>query len=628
MTASVSRLGGLLRHELSPAPLLGVSLGYWLPLEWGPRWSLLNGQDGLAKAYILGASAICNFVPAAVAAALGCYLAGLICAGFGASFRRGVHRGVQLGTWLVFMVASAPVLKSLALGNAPLPAGLKTVVAAVLALLAAGVLGLTLADRLDPARVLAPTLWLGLFAAPAALILVGCEALGIGHPEPLRAMAAAPRPDILLITVDALSARHLTPYGASRPTSPRLQALASQALTLDHFYANANWTRPGIASLLNGARPWTHDGDLGRPRAGVVTTRNLVRQLALGGYDTRCVATNDFAAPEAQGLAGLFQRVERVDPLPAAPRFRVRRMPSLEWAFLAGPARIWVAAGLRLHPRILEKTLAPVRAAEALLGEPADRPRFTWLHLVTVHDPYAAPAPFLGSLEPSALARDTLGTRAPYGFRAGIDPCFPRIYEGRYEEAIRCLDAGLGDLFDWLKAQGRFERTLVVVTADHGESFSHGYGGHGGPLLSEDLIWIPCLIKPPFHHGAVRVPGCYEQRDLAPTLLHLVGLPIPAGMDGRVIEPGSGDAPVFAMNRDLQDPRAPSLSVAVVQAGWKYVEHFGRWQVPWPRRELYDLAADPGELSNVAASRPDHAGPLRGLIVAELARHQLQPGVE
>jgi arylsulfatase A-like enzyme len=186
------------------------------------------------------------------------------------------------------------------------------------------------------------------------------------------------------------------------------------------------------------------------------------------------------------------------------------------------------------------------------------------------------------------------------------------------------MDAGLGQLFDWLKAQGRFERTLIVVTADHGESFTHGYGGHGGPLLSEDLLWIPCLIKPPFHHGPERDSRLFEQVDLEPTMLQMVGLPEPRGLEGVAMARKPEGLPVFSMNHDYQ-LLSRSFSVAVRLGNWKYVEHFGHWTFPWPKRELYDLAVDPAEDHNLAEIQPDRATALRGLILAELAKRKLKP---
>lgn len=218
-------------------------------------------------------------------------------------------------------------------------------------------------------------------------------------------------------------------------------------------------------------------------------------------------------------------------------------------------------------------------------------------------------------------------TTSHYGFGTETDPRYHGLLEARYDEAIRCMDDGLGRLFDWMKATGRYDRTLIVITADHGESFTHGYGGHGGPLLTEDLIHIPCLIKRPYQHTAERDDRLYEQCDLAPTILQMAGLPVPPGMEGYPISQKPEGLPVFAMNHDLQ-AGTRTFSVAIRLGDWKYVEHWGKWTAPWPQRELYDLASDPGEDRNLVSLRPDKAADLRGRILAELARRHIDPEKE
>src|SRR6185437_395897 len=81
------------------------------------------------------------------------------------------------------------------------------------------------------------------------------------HHDVRHAVASSPgpnRPNILLLTIDALSAQHMSLYGAARPTTPNLAAFAQQATTFDRAYADGNFTTPGIASILTGTRPWTH----------------------------------------------------------------------------------------------------------------------------------------------------------------------------------------------------------------------------------------------------------------------------------------------------------------------------------------------------------------------------------
>ncbi len=624
MKPRLAKIRILLEHDLSPAPIFAVFVGYWLPLDWLLSNGILGGASPLEKAYAIASSAVFNYgLVALVLSGLIYLIAGTLYL-FKFSLRGMVRTGMSLCAWLGFLTITKGVLYRMLFHSAPMALGFQWFWRGVVVVLAL----LMTWKGWNPRKVLAIPMGLGAAILAAGLILVACEGSGVGLPPPVRAKGpVSARPDILLITLDATSARHLTMYGSKRPTSPNLQAFANGALTLDHFYANANWTRSGIASLLNGARPWTHQGDLGAPRQEVVNSQNLVKQLALAGYNTDYVGTNLFASPSFQRSLPFFHRGRLFVSVPVGILGDLgAHFPSLVRSLWLGPVPMLYSHFDFRH--FLEKTRTPIAAAERLMGQaPSNRPSFFWLHLVTEHDPYAAPPPFMGSFERSPLARSVRTTQTHYGFGAKADPCYPGIYEGRYDEAIRCMDDGLGGLFAWMKATGRYDRTLIVITADHGESFSHGYGGHGGPLLSEDLIHIPCLIKRPYQHSAERDDRLYEQCDLAPTLLQMVGLPIPVGIEGYPISRKPEGLPVFSMNHDLAFG-PPTFSVAIRLGDWKYVEHWGHWTVPWPRRELYDLAEDPGEHQNLVATRPDKAADLRGRILMELARRHINPEQE
>lgn len=624
MKQRLARLKALLDHDLSPAPIFAVFLGYWLPLEWILNASILRGTTSFELACTIATSAVFNFGLVAALASLVVFLAAGVVSLLGIPFRKTAGLGLKFVAWLVFLAVTLVTLRRWVFFGTPIPHLLRWVLIGGVAAIG---LAMALKGRNLGEMILIPMM-LAIVLMPLAFVLVACEGAGIGLLPPTRERnPITPRPDILLITLDALSARHLNMYGSLRSTSPNLETFASNAITLKHFYANANWTRPGIASLLNGARPWIHQGDLGSPRLEVVNAQNLAKELTLAGYDLGFVGTNAFASPSFQHNQACFSHGLLLNPIPIGRIGYVGlRFPSLVRSLMIGPVpRLCAEFDYR---QFHEKTMAPISVAEALIeGHQANRPHFFWLHLVTPHDPYATPPPFRGFFEPSPLARSVRTTSPQYGFGAQSDCLFPKIYEGRYDEAIRCMDEGLGGFFDWLKKTGRYEQALIVVTADHGESFAQGYGGHGGPLLSEDLIRIPCLIKPPFHKGSERDDRLYEQADLAPTILQMVGLPVPTGMEGYPISQKPEGLPVFAMNHDRQ-PGTRTFSVAVRLGDWKYVEHWGHWTAPWPQRELYDLASDPGEDRNLVATRPDKATELRGRILAELARRHIDPEKE
>jgi arylsulfatase A-like enzyme len=423
--------------------------------------------------------------------------------------------------------------------------------------------------------------------------------------------------------VDALAAGHLHTYGYKLPTSPHLDEFSSNAILFENFYADANWTRPGIASILNGARTWTHRGDLGKPLQTVTDAQNLINRVADAGYDVRTVSSTGWADLEWQAVrAGTIRRAFLYSR-PYLLRILGDKLPSAFPASLVGPREMldnWISANF-LH----EKTRGYVPQSEILLKDlPPGRPLFFWVHIVSPHDPYATQAPYLGTFDSSPFARSQSTSTPPYSFHSPLDSQRARALEGRYDEAVLMGDDVFGKLLDVLKTQGLFDSSLVVVTADHGESFNPRYGGHGGPLLTEELIRVPCLIKPPFYRGEKRESLLFEQADLAPTILSFANLPVPSGMEGQAYQSKPKNVPIFSMNHDLQFG-AHTLSVALRDGDWKYVIHFGRWKVSWPQRELYNIAVDPNENTNLVERQSERAESMRQHILRELALHGVDP---
>lgn len=574
-------------------------------------------------AHVIATSALLNFFPAALLGAAGAYaFAGLITPLCRTTYKQAAAKSIDFMTILFFLVSTSTSFKLLLLGGISCPGSIK---AAVVAICVLGSLWLT-RRNLKLMRWMQIPKYIALAVVPLALALVLIELMQVrefenesnakGKLDPEARLNANIRPDIILITVDTLSAGHLHTYGYKRSTSPHLDDLSTGAILFENFYANANWTRPGIASILNGARPWTHQGDLGKPLQTITDAQNLINQLAGAGYDIRTVSSNGWADLQWQAVKTIPDQRARIYSYSfIIPRFMDEYLPSLLLARSLGPDEILA----RYLPA--EKTREYVPKSEIMLrSAPRDRPLFFWLHIMSPHDPYATRAPYLGSFEPSPLARTPRTSHANFGFIPNPDSERLRILTGRYDEAVLMADDVIGQFLDVLKVQGLFERSLVIVTADHGESFNPHYGGHGGPLLTEELIRVPCLIKPPFYHGRKRESLLFEQADLAPTILSFANLPVPQGMEGQAYPSKGNNVPIFSMNRDLQSSEH-TLNVAMRAGDWKYVIHLGRWKYPWPQQELYNLAADPNEQSNLVNSQPGQAAAMRERVLSEIVQH-------
>jgi arylsulfatase A-like enzyme len=627
IAALIRRLKELENHPLSPAPLVVVCVGYWMPLEWMIRGeSTLGNSTWMEGLHVVAASALINFFLAALAAATSAYVfAGLIFLLFRIPFRQAAKHLLEFLTYLTFLACSARELKFMIPGPLMMPGWLKAMSISILVL---GSLWLARKNFKLMQWMLMPKC-ITLAVMPLALILLGLEIVQEGQSKhnihktdillhEMRSSAGG-HPDIILITVDTLSASHLHTYGYRLPTSPHLDDFSSNAILFENFYANANWTRPGIASILNGAGPWTHRGDFGKPLPTVTDAQNLLNRLADGGYDIRTVSSNAWADIEWQAVSAVPTHRDVLYPNPYMLGLLQNKLPSGLLASLLGPNELFNKYRQLIFRE--KKTREYVPQSKTLLQSvPSNRPFFFWLHIISPHGPYATQEPYLGTFESSPMARTPATSQIENGFSTQIDAERERVLTGRYDEAVLMADDVIGQFLDLLKIQGLFDRSLIVVTADHGESFHPLYSGHGGPLLTEDLIRVPCMIKPPFYHGAKREPLLFEQSDVTPTILSMANLPIPASIEGKAYASKQSGIPIFSMNHDLQ-LGAHTLSVAIRDGDWKYVLHLGRWKAPWPQRELYDIAQDPKESTNLVEREPGRAESMRQLILRELARH-------
>ena len=290
-------------RELSPMPLMVVILGYWFPLEWALRgWAFLGNTTAYYKLQVLGTSVLFNFLPALLIATLMVYVGSLVISLFRLPYGNVVRYGMNGVANLLALTTTALAIKLLLIGPESPPTWSKFTVLFCVVLLAAWLTrkSVFIAEKMFLPRVLMICLIPFSFVVSISeLIYTGKREqntkiinIGIGNSRP---------PDILLVTIDALSSSHLPSYGYSRNTAPNLSEFSLNAIRFESFYANANWTRPGIASILNGARPWTHNGDLGLPLRNISEKQNLLGCLARAGYAIRTVSSNAYADHIWQG---------------------------------------------------------------------------------------------------------------------------------------------------------------------------------------------------------------------------------------------------------------------------------------------------------------------------------------
>ncbi len=250
----------------------------------------------------------------------------------------------------------------------------------------------------------------------------------------------------------------------------------------------------------------------------------------------------------------------------------------------------------------IEQTLGRARA---WLARNRGLRSFLFLHTYQVHAPYHPPPDYRELFE-----GDTAQEQASRPAR--------RARMDNYDREIRYTDDELAKLFRWLADEGLLDRSLIVVTSDHGEEFlEHGGIGHGS-LPHEELVHVPLLLRGAGVPRGRRVADLASHVDLVPTVLELLGVEPPGHVWGRSLVPlladrplvGGEPRPIFSESWTVPPPYRPP-GIAVRLGDHKLIS-FRTSTGPGVR--LYDLADDPGEQSNIASEAPLRVTALRKLL--------------
>ena len=450
-------------------------------------------------------------------------------------------------------------------------------------------------------------------AGPTALGLVGLLAFTLARPlMPLpesERRTAAPRgnprnlPDVVYIMVDTLRADALGSFGGTRSNTPAMDALAADGIVFDQTISAAPWTRPSVASQLTSLHPVRHGA---RHKSSHIAddALSVAQVLAANGYETVGFRNNRHLHG-ALGFARGFNRYESAlaglgsDRQPAGNQSMVyRQLSGLSVA--VGGAKPEHGANYAPAEALfdLARTIIDGRSGD-------DAPLFLFLHAYDPHDPYFDHS----DAEADPILRT--GNERP-----GSDQI--EQMRQRYRGEVEYLDRHLGRFLAWLATQERYDDTIIVLVADHGEEFhDHGHAWHGLSVYDEQ-IRVPLIIKPAGRTLAGRRQSALvSSLDVAPTIVSLLGLPIPPQWEGQALV---ANLELVAPKRDFvsseTDLEGTLLRSARGEDEKLIVSRGNHWR-QHPRAEFFDLADDPEERDERSASRPDRVQALEDWLRSE-----------
>jgi arylsulfatase A-like enzyme len=412
--------------------------------------------------------------------------------------------------------------------------------------------------------------------------------------------AAAPKPNVIVIVMDTTRGDRCSVTGYARPTTPCLEEFARDAVVFTEAWSPAGWTGPAHASLFTGLRAEHHGFYTGNRLHLNPDIPTLSELLRAEGYATGCFTNNELIGPNS----GLNRAFDRFDAL-----YEDDTRP-YPWA-------------IATHQR------AAGWAAEQVK---AKRPFFLFVNDMEPHLKFTPSeedeAKFLRGDHTSAAIAEMRAWDFPhtiaYSARAeDLTPAQLGILSDLYDAEIATLDREIGVLLARLRAMGVLDSSIVVVLGDHGELLGEHHMAAHGFSMHRAVRKIPLVVRAPGRFvGGRRVGSLVRLEDVFPTILELCGLHAAAGIDGVTLTRDLDGR----ISRAMQGPDAemkarlekqvPGVNASLLTAGIEAVFD-GRWHFlayDDGRRELFDIANDPDERTNLAESQPGEVARLTKLL--------------
>lgn len=452
--------------------------------------------------------------------------------------------------------------------------------------------------------------WLAGIAGVAAAIGAGAWLVSPGRPA---------RPNVLVIVWDTARADHLSLYGYDRPTTPRIDAFAREAVVFDRASSPGIWTLPVHASLFTGLAPETHGAN---ERWMWLDDRflTMAEHFGANGYATFTMAANTLLCDETnlvQGFDVKFNTYRGRVAKAAKAATRAKLLPN-DVSHELSPG--WKPPAHGAHNaewgRAVFKEAAPIVSRTFLewleVRKTPDEPFFAFLNLMEAHTPRL---PSMASRE-RVMADDPelvgLGLQTDaahinlHFYNFGKFDYTPRELEaitGVYDAALADLDAATGDLLDELDRRGILDDTIVVLTSDHGENLGDHHLFNHRFALWDSLVHVPLVLHVPSGVAPGRVERPVNTIDLFATLSRLAGLALPPGISANDLLTGEPAPAVthlaLPLAREIETVRAVYPDVPLepwLRSGHAVVD--GRRKLirlSDGTEALYDLSADPGE---------------------------------
>lgn len=313
------------------------------------------------------------------------------------------------------------------------------------------------------------------------------------------------KPHVFIYLIDTLRADHLSCYGYSRKTTPRIDQFSKGAVLFDNCFSAASWTKPAVGSILTGLYPNKHRGEDEKDKLST-GVEMISEVLKSHGYATIYITPNMNSSREVNFDQGVDFYRYTIGGRYGEDFYRSSEF--LNSAFLEI---------IKENPGLMNK------------------PLFAFLHTVDPHGPYTPEAPFLRF---KTMDKDREELAFPDSIRRkkktkGLSRKDIDYIKSLYDCEILHNDYYFGKFIEFLKEKNLYENSIIVLVADHGEQFDeHGSITHGYSIYNEE-VHVPLIIKFPYGEFTGRqIETIVSQVDIFPTILHYLGIKVSSHVDG------------------------------------------------------------------------------------------------
>ncbi len=457
------------------------------------------------------------------------------------------------------------------------------------------------------------------------------------------------RPNVLWICADDLAAYACGTYGGKQARTPNIDRLAARGMRFDRAFCNSPVCTASRQSFITGRYPRT----IGVTQLKTALPENettLAELLKATGYETAAIGKMHFNSSLRHGFdlrldSPDFQRMikERgARPLPEG----VAVLPP--WHPFRNPAAVWlnsavlpfgaVAADMRgtwfaeqAAKYLVDRGSDPTPQASSPKSQASRPPFLLMVSFEEPHSPFHFPVEFAGRHRPAEFSVPAVGpdddAQIPAIFR-GLNDCEKQGIAAAYHTSVEFVDSNVGAVLDALDRSGLADNTLIVFTGDHGYLLGH-HGRFEKHCCFEEAIRAPLLMCQPGRiEREQQSAALVEFIDIAPTILDACGVAIPESIQGRSLA-GLTSGKLRTHRDAVFVEYSENEEAAIRTDRWKFIYGTGKRErddgyktgLPLPGRtiRLYDLQADPRELTNLAG-RPEHAAQIADF-TRQLADH-------